>query len=311
MNKHRDKNKVTIIGAGYVGATLAYSLMHQNVVEEIALIDINEKLVQSQVMDLQHSLPVLGYSEVKVGSYADIKDSTVAVIVCGFNQKSGESRLDLVQKNAGIIKEIVPKIFQQNPEIILLIITNPVDVLTHLAISLFPEKKNQIIGSGTMLDSMRLRFLVGEYLNIDPKSVHAYIVGEHGDSELPLWSVATVGGQKITTLHEYNKKKFEELFIQARQVVYAIISGKQATYYGIAAGAAFLINSIVLNKKTVVPVSHLMEGDYGLTDVCLSMPVVIGEAGILNRLNLTIAGEEKSLLKKSAESLNKVFKSIA
>ncbi|MCX6785386.1 MAG: L-lactate dehydrogenase [Candidatus Komeilibacteria bacterium] len=311
MAKHRDKNKVTIIGAGYVGATTAFSLMHQNVVEEIALVDVNQKLVEAQVMDLQHSLPVLGYSEVHVGTYEDIKDSTVAVIACGFAQKPGESRLDLVEKNAKIVKQIVPEIFKQNSDVILLVITNPVDILTQLAISLFPDKKNQIIGSGTMLDSMRLKFLVGEYLKIDPQSVHAYIVGEHGDSELPLWSAATLGGEKITALKGYNKKKFNELFIQARQAADTIVAGKQATYYGIGVGAAFLINAIVLNKQTVVPVSHLMDGDYGLHDVCLSMPAVIGEAGILERLNLKISGEEKRLLHKSADGLKKVFKSIA
>ncbi len=310
MKSTRDKNKVTIIGAGFVGATTAFSLLHQNVVEEVALIDVNKKLLTSQIMDLQHALPVLGYSQVKIGDWQDIKDSTVVVFACGCGQKTGQTRLALVQKNASLVKEIIPKVFKQNPKVILVMITNPVDILTALAIKLFPQKKNQIMGTGTILDSMRFRFLLGEYLNVDPKSVHAYIVGEHGDSELPLWSTASIGNQKITTLRKFKAKVGREIFLQAKNAAYAIIEGKQATYYGIGAGAAYLINSVVLNKRTVLPVSHFLDGDYGLTDVCLSMPVIVGESGIMERLNLSISAEESHLLKKSAVGLKKILKTI-
>ena len=309
MKNLRNKNKVTIIGAGFVGATTAYSLLHQSDIEELALIDINKKLVDSQVMDLQHSLPVLGYTEVKVGTEKDLADSGVVIFACGCNQKIGESRLDLVEKNARIVKEWVPKIFTRNPNAVLVMITNPVDILTHLAVSLFPKKKNQIFGSGTILDSMRLQFLVGEYLGIDPQSVHAYIAGEHGDSELPLWSSATIGGQKLTTFKKFNRTKFQQLFEQARNAAYAIIEGKQATYYGIGAGAAHLVNAIVMNKKTVLPVSYYLAGEYGLRDVCLSMPAVIGENGIMEKLSLELSSEEKKLLAASALSLKRVYRS--
>jgi len=310
MKNLRNKNKVTILGAGFVGATTAFSLLHQSEIEELALIDINKKLVDSQVMDLQHALPVLGYTEVKAGTEKDFEDSGVVVFACGCNQKVGESRLALIEKNAGIVKEWVPKIFKRNPNAVLVMITNPVDVLTHIAVSLFPKKKNQIFGSGTILDSMRLKFLVGKYMDVDPQSVHAYIAGEHGDSELPLWSSATIGGQRLTTFKKFNKATFNHLFEQAKNAAYAIIEGKQATYYGIGAGAAHLVNAIAMNKKTVLPVSYHLDGEYGLKDVCLSMPAVIGENGIIEKLNLEISPEEKKLLYASAASLKKVYQSF-
>lgn len=308
--KHRDKNKVTIFGAGFVGSTIAFSLLHRNVSEEIALVDLNKALVKSQVMDLQNAVPVLGYSEVKVGSLKDVKDSTVAVIACGCNQKSGESRLDLLQKNSSIIKTLVPQIFKMNPNIILLMITNPVDILTKIAIDLFPQKSRQIIGSGTVLDSLRLRFLVGEYLNVNPQSVHVNIVGEHGDSSLPLWSAGAVGGEKIVNLKKFKKNVFDKLFLKARNEAYTIIKGKQATYYGIGAGAAYLIDAIIMNKKTVLPISHLLTGEYGLRDVCLSLPVVVGETGIMTKVELDISAGEKRELLKSAQKLRLAWQNL-
>jgi len=309
--KHRDKNKVTIFGAGFVGSTIAFSLLHRNVAEEIALVDLNKNLVASQAMDLQNAVPVLGYSEVKVGSLKDVKDSTVAVIACGCNQKPGETRLDLLQKNACIIKTLVPQIFKTNPNIILVMITNPVDILTKIAVDLLPAKKKQIIGSGTLLDSLRLRFLVGEYLNVNPQSVHVNIVGEHGDSSLPLWSAATVGGEKIINLKKFKKSVFDKLFLKARNEAYMIIKGKQATYYGIGAGAAFLIDAVIMNKRTVLPVSHFINGEYGLRDVCLSLPAVVGETGIMETVALDIGLVEKKELLKSAHKLQTALKNLA
>ena len=303
LKKHRDKNKVTIFGAGFVGSTIAFSLLHRNVAEEIVLVDLNKDLAKTQVMDLQHALPVLGYSDIKTGSIKDVKDSTVVVIACGSAQKKGESRLSLLQKNACIIKELVPQIFKTNPNVILLIVTNPVDLLTKIAIDVAPKKSKQIIGSGTLLDSLRLRFLVGKQLGVNPQSVHVNIAGEHGDSSLPLWSTATVGGEKIANLKKFKKSVFNKLFLTARNMAYTIIAGKQATYYGIGAGAAYLIDAIIMNKKTVLPVSHLLTGEYGLKDVCLSLPVVIGETGILETINLDIDKLEKKQLTASAIKL--------
>ena len=230
------KNKITIIGAGMVGSTAAYGLLASNIAEEVALIDLNEKMVKSQVMDLQHSVPFWGYTEVKAGSYEDIKDSRVVVITCGAAQKPGETRLDLLKKNSSIIKEIMPKIFKNNPNIIVMIVTNPVDILTNLAIKMFPKKKKQIFGSGTILDTARFRLLLGERLAVDPKSVHAYIIGEHGDSEVPLWSTAMVGNAPLDCFKKISDRDKKNIFERAKNAAYASIQGKQATYYAIAGG---------------------------------------------------------------------------
>lgn len=305
------KNKVTIIGAGMVGSTVAYSLVLQEIVNEIALIDLNEDLARSQVMDLQHSIPFIGHTAVKVGTYDDCTDSAVVVITCGAAQKPGETRLDLVQKNAAIIKNVVPAVFEKNPDTIIVMVTNPVDILTQLAISLFPDKKDRIMGTGTILDSARFRHLIGEKLDIDPKSIHAYILGEHGDSEFPVWSTASIGNVKLGTCNKLSPQEQEEIFEGAKNAAYTIIEGKQSTYYAIGAGCAHLINSIVRNKRSILPVSHLMEGSYGISDVCLSMPAVVGREGIAGRLCIELTDEEQGFLKNSAEVLKKTFQEIS
>ena len=304
------KNKVTIIGAGLVGSTTAFSLLADNIAEEIALVDINKKLVSSQVMDLQHSVPFWGYAKVKVGTYHDIKDSRLVIIAGGASQKPGETRLDLIKKNSTIIKEIVPQIFKANPKVIVIMVTNPVDILTHLAIKMFPDKKDQIIGSGTVLDSARLRFLLGERLGVDPKSIHAYIVGEHGDSEVPLWSTASIGNAPLDKFKKLTAAEKNKIFKKAKNAAYAIIAGKQATYYAIAAGVAKIAKAIIFDQKTVLSVSHLIEGEYGLRNVCLSLPVVIGRTGIIGKLPLAISQEEKKQLQTSAAKLKEAYKSI-
>ncbi len=297
------KNKVTIIGAGMVGSTAAFSLINSDITDCLALIDINEKLAASQVMDLEHSVPFLGYTDVKVGNYDDLKDSRVVVITCGAAQKDGETRLDLLQKNSQIIKGLMPVIFKKNPNIIVIIVTNPVDILTNIAIKMFPKKKNQIFGSGTVLDTARFRHLLGEKIGVNPKSIHAYIVGEHGDSEVPLWSTATVGNTPLDAFKKISASEKKIIFNQAKNAAYAIIEGKQATYYAIAAGIAKLVKAVLFDKKTVYPVSHLLEGEYGLKGVCLSMPAVIGAGGVTKKVNVSITAQEKKLLQKSAAKL--------
>lgn len=304
------KNKVTIIGAGFVGSTTAFSLISHDICEEIALIDTNKKLCESQVMDLEHSTPFYGSTRIKAGDYNDCRDSKVAIITCGAAQKPGETRLDLVKKNSKIIASIVPNIFKANPSIVLIMVTNPVDILTYQAIKMYPTKKNQIIGSGTILDTARFRQLLGEELNISPKSIHAYIIGEHGDTELPLWSTAQIGNTKIKDLRKFSEKKKTEIFNKARNAAYTIIDGKQATYYAIGAGVALLTRTILNNNNAIYSISHLMSGEYGLKDVCLSMPAVIGAEGISQKIKMNISYREKLLLKKSSKALKKVIKTI-
>ncbi len=305
-----NKNKVTIIGAGMVGSTIAYSLVMKEITQEIVLIDINEKLVESQVMDLQHTVPFVGQTNVHIGNYDDCIDSTVVVITCGVAQKEGETRLQLVEKNAKIMQGLIPKIFEKNPDIVLVMVTNPVDILTKLAIDMFPDKKDRIMGTGTLLDSARFRHLIGQKMNINPKSIHAYILGEHGDSEFPVWSTAQMGNMRLGTCNKLNKSDKNEIFEKAKNAAYTIIEGKQSTYYAIGAGTAYLLHAILHNKKTILPVSHLVEGIYDINDVCLSMPSVIGSSGIIGKICMELSQEEKQNLQKSANILKKVYENI-
>ncbi|NUM25775.1 MAG: L-lactate dehydrogenase [Candidatus Buchananbacteria bacterium] len=304
------KNKVTIIGAGMVGSTAAYSLIGDDSTQEIAMVDVNRKLVASQVMDLQHSVPFGSFTKVKVGSYSDIKDSKVVVITAGAAQKPGETRLDLVKKNSAIIGEIAPHIFKQNPKAIVVVVSNPVDVLTYQIIKMFPAKKNQIIGSGTVLDSARFRFLIGQKLDVNPRSVHAYIVGEHGDSELPLWSTAMIGNTFLDKFHKLSDREKKQIFDAAKNAAYAIIAGKQATYYAIASGITSIVRAILFDQKTVLPISHLLEGEYGIRNICLSMPAIVGAAGVIKKVNPEISAQEKKQLQKSAAQLKTVTKGL-
>lgn len=303
-------NKVTIIGAGMVGSTAAYSIIAKDMVEIIALMDVNTKLAEAQVMDLQHSVPFFGSTRVKVGSYEDCRDSAVAVICAGASQKPGQTRLDLVEQNASIIAEIVPKVFEQNENIVLIMVTNPVDVLTYLAVHLFPEKKRRIMGTGTILDSARFRHLIGEQLSVSPRSIHAYIVGEHGDSEVPFWSSAMTGSMHMDQCRVLSGEEKKTIFNGAKNAAYSIIEGKQATYYAIGAGVAHLVNAVVKNKRVILPVSHLMEGEFDLRDVCLSVPAIIGREGVSGHLCLQFSPEELDALRQSAQMLKKTWDAV-
>lgn len=307
----QSKNKVTIIGAGMVGSTSAYCMIENNIAQEIAIIDINKKLVKSQVMDLQQSVSFSSYTKVKVGNYDDIKDSKVVIITAGASQRTkGQTRLDLVGVNAKIVREILPRIFKANPRVIVVMVTNPVDVLTYLAIKMYPKKKNQIFGTGTILDSARFRTILGARLEVNPRSVHGYIVGEHGDSEVALWSGVEAGGTPIDKIQKLSAKEKEKIFTEAKNAAYAIIAGKQATYYAIASGVTQVTRTILFDQKTVLPVSHLMEGDYGIKNICLSLPVVVGAKGIEKRLRPDISAVEIKQLKLSAQALKKVATKI-
>lgn len=304
----KQKTKVTIFGAGNVGAAIANSLVHQKTVAEIAIVDINEKLLNSQVLDLADAAPALSETLVKAGNYEDLKDSQICVISCGANQVSGaESRLGLVSVNAKIMKQIVPKIFEANPKILLIMVTNPVDVLTQLAISLFPDKKNQIMGTGTLLDTFRLQRLLAAELNVGYAKVQAVMAGEHGNSSVALWSLAKVAGKKLIAHPQITKEVKDRLYASVRDMATNIIIGKGSTFYGIGAATAYLIELLLAGKKTTLPLSHLLTGENGLSDVCLGMPVLINGSGVVGRPKLAITNEEQELLHKSADVLREVF----
>ena len=275
--------KIGIVGCGNVGATIAYTVMQSRLFSEIVLIDKNEEKARSEVMDLSHCLSFVAPMSIYQGTYEKLHDAGIVVVAAGANQEDGEDRLSLAEKNAKIIGDIVPRIAAVNKECIILLVTNPVDILSYEAYRLSGFDSNRIIGSGTVLDSGRLKYLVGERLNVDHRNVHTFIIGEHGDSELAVWSSANISGIDLDDYLHVCGARMGDLYGMYESVVssaYEIIRGKGATYYAIAQAALRIIRSIVRDENTILPVSALVSGQYGIDDVYLSVPCVVGKGGV-------------------------------
>lgn len=306
--------KAAIIGCGFVGASSAFSLVHKGLFSELVLIDANHAKAEGEAMDLSHGLPFTSPMKIYAGSYDDISDCSLIIITAGANQKPGETRLDLVHKNVAIFKSIIPEITKRNFEGILLIVANPVDILTYAALKISGYPKERVLGSGTVLDSARFRYLLSEHLNVDSRSVHAYIIGEHGDSELAVWSSANVSGIGINDFcelrgHYEHDEAMDRIYRTVRDSAYEIIERKGATYYGVAMAVSRIAESIIRNEHSVLPVSSLMEGEYGLTDLCISVPTIVSAKGAEQVLEIPLSQEEKEKLQKSAAELKKVLDS--
>lgn len=306
--------KAAIIGCGFVGASSAFSLVHKGLFSELVLIDANHAKAEGEAMDLSHGRPFTSPMKIYAGSYDDISDCSLIIITAGANQKPGETRLDLVHKNVAIFKSIIPEITKRNFEGILLIVANPVDILTYAALKISGFPKERVLGSGTVLDSARFRYLLSEHLNVDSRSVHAYIIGEHGDSELAVWSSANVSGIGINDFcelrgHYEHDEAMDRIYRTVRDSAYEIIERKGATYYGVAMAVSRIAESIIRNEHSVLPVSSLMEGEYGLTDLCISVPTIVSAKGAEQVLEIPLSQEEKEKLQKSAAELKKVLDS--
>lgn len=305
-------SKVAIIGAGYVGSTAAYALMISGLVSEITLIDVNKEKAEGEAMDLQHGIQFKPNISIKFGDdYKLCKDAEIIIITAGAHQKPGETRLDLVKKNSEIFKEIIPKIVKNNKKAIFLIVTNPVDVLTYLTLKYSKLPKERVIGSGTVLDTARFRYLLGEYFEVNPNSVHAYILGEHGDSSFPVWSTANIAGVPLKNFKKYDPKKMEEIYLKTKNAAYEIISKKGATYYAIGMGITRIVNAILSGHNEVLAVSGYLEKYNGISDVCLSVPTILNRNGIKEQIIMPLNDLEISQLKNSAsiikESINSVY----
>ena len=306
--------KAAIIGCGFVGASSAFSLVHKGLFSELVLIDANHAKAEGEDMDLSQGRPITSPMKIYAGSYDDISDCSLIIITAGTNQKPGETRLDLVHKNVAIFKSIIPEITKRNFEGILLIVANPVDILTYAALKISGYPKERVLGSGTVLDSARFRYLLSEHLNVDSRSVHAYIIGEHGDSELAVWSSANVSGIGINDFcelrgHYEHDEAMDRIYRTVRDSAYEIIERKGATYYGVAMAVSRIAESIIRNEHSVLPVSSLMEGEYGLTDLCISVPTIVSAKGAEQVLEIPLSQEEKEKLQKSAAELKKVLDS--
>jgi L-lactate dehydrogenase len=313
MNETRQRStRVAVVGMGNVGATFAYALLLSGQAAEIVLVDQNRAKAEGEAMDLNHAVPFAHPTRIWAGEYADCADAAVTIIAAGAGQKPGETRLDLVKKNAAIFRKIIPEIAAHSPDGILLIATNPVDVLTQAALRLSGFPSRRVIGSGTILDTSRFRYLLSQHFGVDPRSVHAYIIGEHGDTEVAVWSLANIAGMRLNAFCAaqgivYDQAAMDEIFRQTRDAAYKIIERKGATYYAVAAGMMRLVEAILRDQNTVLSVSTSMDGYCGITDVCLSMPAVVNRSGVARILRLELSDSEIGELQHSADLLKATF----
>ena len=307
--------KVAVIGCGFVGATSAFSLIQTGLFSEMVLIDANHQKAEGEAMDLSHGSAYLTPMNIYAGGYDDIVDAGLIVITAGANQKPNETRLDLVKKNVAIFKSIIPEIKNRNCEGILMIVSNPVDILTYVTLKLSGFPAHRVIGSGTVLDTARLKYVLGRHLQVGPRDVHAYIIGEHGDSELAVWSGAQVAGIHINHFcelrgHFNHQEAMERLAQQVRDSAYEIIERKGATYYGVAVAVKRIATAIVKNEHAVLPISSLMQGEFGLNDICLSIPTVVGSQGVEKVVDIYLNNEENEKLQESAKALKEVLNGL-
>ena len=307
--------RVAVVGTGAVGSTFAFGLLLSGLASEIVLSDANARKAEGEAMDLLHAVPFAHTARVWAGPIADCHGAAVTVIAAGAAQKPGESRIDLVQKNAKIFGELVPQIAEANPDGIILVATNPVDVLAYLTYRIAGLPAERVIGSGTILDTARYRMLLADHYGVDPRSVHAHIVGEHGDSEVPVWSSANIAGMPIADFAASagigrEDDALRAIFEGTRDAAYQIIERKGATYYGVAAGLVRIVEAILRDQRTVLSVSSLISDYYGIDDLYLSLPTIVGRRGVERTLRLGLSAEEASGLRRSAAILREAIDAV-
>jgi L-lactate dehydrogenase len=308
MSERRSTNKVGLIGTGMVGASFAYSLMQSGVANELVLIDADAMRAEGEMMDLNHGLPFVRPMRILAGSYSDLADADVIVICAGIGQRPGQSRLELLKTNAGIFQTILTEVAKVNQDAIIIVATNPVDILTQISARIVGLERCRVLGSGTALDTARLRYMLGAHYGVDSRSVHAYIVGEHGDSELPLWSLANIAGVRLADFvgangQGYDQAALDQIFIQTRNAAYEIIQRKKATYYAIGLGLLAIVESVLRNQHTVMTVSSPLTGQYGVSDISISMPAIVGRNGVEEVLTLPMSPSELAAFQDSAKTL--------
>ena len=308
MASDRVAGKVGIVGTGMVGSSFAYALMERGLANELVLIDADSVRAEGEAMDLNHGMPFVRPMRIYAGGYEQLAGAEAVVITAGSNQRPGETRLDLLQRNAAVFRDIVPKVVGADSDAIVVIATNPVDILTHISAEIAQLPSGRVIGSGTILDTARFRYLLGEHYGVDPRSVHAYIVGEHGDSELALWSLANIAGVRLPDFvgvndRRYDQAAMERIFEQTRTAAYEIIKRKKATYYAIGLGLLTIVEAILRDQHTVLTVSSPLAGQYGVDDIAISLPTIVGRRGAEEMLDLPISAEEQAAFQRSAQTL--------
>ena len=315
MSREVNPRKAAVIGCGFVGSATAFTLMQSRLFSELVLLDVNMEKADGEAKDIAHGIPFAGQMKIYAGTYDDAADAAIIIITAGANQKPGETRLDLVQKNTAIYQSIIPEIVKRDFGGILLIVSNPVDILTYVALKLSGLPENRVIGSGTVLDTARLKYALGEHLGVDSRSVHSFIIGEHGDSEIAAWSSTNVSGIPLNDFCEMrgnfnHDAAMDAIAEKVKNSAYEIISKKQATYYGIAMSVKRICECIVRNERSILPVSAMMHGEYGIEDITLSMPAIVGIGGVETHVPIALSEEEAEKLVESAKKLKEVAKGL-
>ena len=315
QNFQTNFRKCGIVGVGNVGSTVAYTLMQTGWFSEMVLLDINTKKAHGEASDLSHSLPFHAPMDIYAGTYTDLADCGIIVLTAGANRLPDQSRLAPAKTNAQIFRSIVNNISIYNQNAILLVVTNPVDILTYVAYQASDYPPSRVIGSGTVLDTARLKQLLGKELEVDSRQIHAFIIGEHGDSELPVWSSANVSGIDLPHFcqlhgHGDDADTLHQLFLRAKNSAREILEAKGATYYAIAESVKRIISAIIRDENSILPVSTLATGHYGLDDVCLSLPCILNRHGVAHILEIPLSNEEHARLQLSAQTLKKVIRDL-
>ena len=310
-----NSRKVAIVGCGFVGSASAFALMESGLFSEMVLIDVSREKAEGEALDISHGLPFAKPMQIYAGDYSDIADAAVIIVTAGAGQKPGETRLDLVKKNVGIFRSIIPEIAKVNQDGILLVVANPVDTLTYTAAKLSGFPENRVFGSGTVLDTARLKYLLGQHLGVDSRSIHAFIIGEHGDSEIAAWSSANVSGIPLNKIcemrgHFNHQSSMDAIAEDVKNSAYEIINRKGATYYGIAMSVKRICEAIVRDEKSVLPVSSIQHDNYGVSGLALSMPAIVGKNGVEGTVPIELNGQEALALHNSADTLQRIIDDI-
>ena len=304
-----------MIGCGFVGSASAFALMQSGLFSEMVLVDVDRERAEGEALDIGHGMPLARPMQIYAGDYDDAADAAVIIVTAGANQKPGETRLDLVKKNVDIFKSIMPEFAKRNCKGVMLVVANPVDILTYVAAKYSGLPVNRVIGSGTVLDTARLKYLLSEHLSVDSRSIHAYIIGEHGDSEFAAWSSANVSGVPLYDFckmrgHTHFEEASSKIEDSVRNSAYEIIKRKHATYYGIAMAVKRICEAIIRDEKSVLPVSSVMKDVYGIEDVALSMPAIVGKDGVETLIPVRLDVSEQRKLREGASILREVINEV-
>lgn len=312
--KKKAKGKIVMVGAGFVGSTIAYTAVVSGIASEIVFVDVNRDKAEGEAMDMSHGLAYVKQVDIRAGEYSDCKDADIVVITAGINRKPGQSRLDLAKINVKIVQDVIVNVAKYTSDAIILVVSNPVDVLTYFAQKISGLPRYQVIGTGTTLDTARFKYLIGKNCEVNIRNVHAYIIGEHGDSEVPLWSTANIAGKPLEEFLADSGKgdavEKSKLMEDVRDAGAEIIKKKGATYYGIGLAATNILSAVLGNENSVLTVSSVLDGEYGIKDVALSLPSVVNIKGIGRIFNINISEDEQLMLNKSAAKLKEIIRQV-